>query len=133
MRASRARCCAGARIHEQAPERLDSGQVRGAEYSVRLDQNCQLAAVAAGLVRDPANVSLQDPGRFTPQAVDPYSLSGVAEWATDLLDTLSAPGEGLAVASENLFPPLTSEIILPLAGFAARRGEMSQRLSFSDG
>ena len=30
-----------------------------------------------------------------------------------------------AIAAENLFPPLPSEIILPLAGFAAARGEMT--------
>ncbi|MEQ4300447.1 DedA family protein [Plantactinospora sp. B6F1] len=41
------------------------------------------------------------------------------------MDRLGAPGAGLAVALENLFPPLPSEIILPLAGFAASRGEMS--------
>nr|WP_234361989.1 DedA family protein [Plantactinospora sp. BB1] len=58
-------------------------------------------------------------------AAEPTPLSGIAEWATDLMDTLGAPGAGLAVALENLFPPLPSEIILPLAGFAASRGEMS--------
>ncbi|AVT40678.1 DedA family protein [Plantactinospora sp. BB1] len=60
-----------------------------------------------------------------PMAAEPTPLSGIAEWATDLMDTLGAPGAGLAVALENLFPPLPSEIILPLAGFAASRGEMS--------
>ncbi|MEE6311112.1 DedA family protein [Plantactinospora veratri] len=60
-----------------------------------------------------------------PTAAEPTPLSGIAEWATDLMDTLGAPGAGLAVALENLFPPLPSEIILPLAGFAASRGEMS--------
>jgi membrane protein DedA with SNARE-associated domain len=58
-------------------------------------------------------------------AVEPAPLTGIAGWATDLMDTLGAPGAGLAVALENLFPPLPSEIILPLAGFAASRGEMS--------
>jgi membrane protein DedA with SNARE-associated domain len=60
-----------------------------------------------------------------PLAAEPTPLTGIAEWATDLMDTLGAPGAGLAVALENLFPPLPSEIILPLAGFAASRGEMS--------
>ncbi|MGI5212506.1 DedA family protein [Plantactinospora sp. CA-290183] len=58
-------------------------------------------------------------------AAEPPPLSGIAEWATDLMDRLGAPGAGLAVALENLFPPLPSEIILPLAGFAASQGEMS--------
>ncbi|AZM61118.1 MULTISPECIES: DedA family protein [unclassified Streptomyces] len=47
---------------------------------------------------------------------------GVAGWAADLVDTMGAPGAGLAVALENLFPPLPSEIILPLTGFAAGQG-----------
>src|SRR4051812_34699182 len=49
---------------------------------------------------------------------------GLAGWATDLMEKLGAPGAGLAVALENLFPPLPSEVILPLAGFAAARGEL---------
>ncbi|WP_407951994.1 DedA family protein [Plantactinospora sonchi] len=52
-------------------------------------------------------------------------MTGIAGWATDLMDTLGAPGAGLAVALENLFPPLPSEIILPLAGFAASQGDMN--------
>jgi membrane protein DedA with SNARE-associated domain len=40
------------------------------------------------------------------------------------METLGAPGAGLAVALENLFPPLPSEVILPLAGFAANRGDL---------
>ncbi|MFG2828003.1 DedA family protein [Streptomyces sp. NPDC048434] len=45
-------------------------------------------------------------------------------WITSLMDTLGAPGAGVAIAAENLFPPLPSEVILPLAGFAAARGSM---------
>ena len=41
------------------------------------------------------------------------------------MEALGAPGAGLAIALENLFPPLPSEVILPLAGFTASRGEMS--------
>ncbi|GGJ21561.1 hypothetical protein GCM10012282_17560 [Streptomyces lacrimifluminis] len=41
------------------------------------------------------------------------------------MDTMGAPGAGLAIALENLFPPLPSEVILPLAGFAASTGQMS--------
>ncbi|WP_442933528.1 DedA family protein [Micromonospora sp. CPCC 206060] len=55
----------------------------------------------------------------------PESPGGIAGWATDLMETLGAPGAGLAVALENLFPPLPSEVILPLAGFAASRGDLS--------
>ncbi|MET8177148.1 DedA family protein [Streptomyces clavifer] len=51
--------------------------------------------------------------------------SGVTQWVNDLMGTLGAPGAGLAIALENLFPPLPSEVILPLAGFAASTGRMS--------
>jgi membrane protein DedA with SNARE-associated domain len=50
---------------------------------------------------------------------------GLTGWAVSLMDTLGAPGAGLAIALENLFPPLPSEVILPLAGFAASRGDLS--------
>jgi membrane protein DedA with SNARE-associated domain len=40
------------------------------------------------------------------------------------MDRLGAPGAGLAIALENLFPPLPSEVILPLSGFTASRGKM---------
>ncbi|MFD9868597.1 DedA family protein [Streptomyces niveus] len=50
---------------------------------------------------------------------------GIAGWAADLVDTMGAPGAGLAIALENLFPPLPSEIILPLTGFAAGQGVIS--------
>ncbi|MGN9906051.1 DedA family protein [Phytohabitans sp. LJ34] len=50
---------------------------------------------------------------------------GLAGWAIGLMEALGAPGAGLAVALENLFPPLPSELILPLAGFTASQGEIS--------
>jgi membrane protein DedA with SNARE-associated domain len=51
--------------------------------------------------------------------------SGIVGWAIRIMETLGAPGAGLAVALENLFPPIPSELILPLAGFTASRGDMS--------
>jgi membrane protein DedA with SNARE-associated domain len=49
----------------------------------------------------------------------------IATWATNLMETLGAPGAGLAVALENLFPPIPSEAILPLAGFTAAQGKLN--------
>ncbi|MBT2225257.1 DedA family protein [Nonomuraea sp. NEAU-A123] len=48
----------------------------------------------------------------------------MTDWLIALMETLGAPGAGLAIALENLFPPLPSEVILPLSGFTASRGEM---------
>ncbi|MFJ9944765.1 DedA family protein [Streptomyces erythrochromogenes] len=50
---------------------------------------------------------------------------GFAGWATELVDTMGGPGAGLAIALENLFPPLPSEVILPMTGFAAGQGVLS--------
>lgn len=58
-------------------------------------------------------------------STDGTELTGVAGWAVDLMEQLGGPGAGLAIALENLFPPLPSEIILPLAGFTASRGEFT--------
>lgn len=56
---------------------------------------------------------------------DGSELTGIAGWAVDLMEALGGPGAGLAIALENLFPPLPSEVILPLAGFTASRGTFS--------
>ena len=53
------------------------------------------------------------------------SPDGIVGWVTDLVERLGGPGAGLAVALENLFPPIPSEVILPLAGFAASQGDLS--------
>lgn len=50
---------------------------------------------------------------------------GLTGFVTGLVERLGGPGAGLAVALENLFPPIPSEVILPLAGFAAGQGKMS--------
>ncbi|MER7699695.1 MULTISPECIES: DedA family protein [unclassified Streptomyces] len=58
-----------------------------------------------------------------PLASEP--AGGIAGWATGLVETMGGPGAGLAIALENLFPPLPSEVILPLTGFAAGQGVIS--------
>ena len=52
-------------------------------------------------------------------------LGGFAGWAVDVMEAVGAPGVGLVIAVENLFPPIPSEIILPLAGFTASRGDLT--------
>lgn len=52
-------------------------------------------------------------------------IGGVADWAVGLMERLGEFGAALAIALENLFPPLPSEVILPLAGFTASQGDMS--------
>jgi membrane protein DedA with SNARE-associated domain len=52
-------------------------------------------------------------------------MDGIAAWAVSVMEALGAPGAGLLIALENLFPPLPSEVILPLAGFSASQGDLS--------
>jgi membrane protein DedA with SNARE-associated domain len=52
-------------------------------------------------------------------------LEWLATWTTDLVHTLGYPGVALAVAAENVFPPIPSEVVLPLAGFLAGQGRFS--------
>ena len=47
------------------------------------------------------------------------------EWATELVASGGLIGVFLLMIAENLFPPIPSEVIMPLAGFAAAQGTMS--------
>ena len=46
-------------------------------------------------------------------------LSGLADWVTEVIDSLGYVGVALLVFLENLFPPIPSEVVLPFAGFVA--------------
>ncbi|MGH8951685.1 MAG: DedA family protein [Acidimicrobiia bacterium] len=52
-------------------------------------------------------------------------LDGLVEWVTSVVETLGYGGVAFLVALENLFPPIPSEVVLPLAGFVAARGGAS--------
>ena len=47
------------------------------------------------------------------------------EWAAGLVASGGLAGVFLLMVVENLFPPIPSEVIMPLAGFAAARGHLS--------
>ncbi len=51
--------------------------------------------------------------------------SGLAGAMVDLMDALGLWGAAIAVGLDNVFPPVPSEIVLPLAGFAASQGTFS--------
>ncbi|MBK1659577.1 DedA family protein [Paracraurococcus ruber] len=46
------------------------------------------------------------------------------DWATNLVASGGLVGVFLLMVAENLFPPIPSEVVMPLAGFAAARGQM---------
>lgn len=50
---------------------------------------------------------------------------GIAGWAAHIMETLGAPGTGLANAVDTVFPFVPSEVVLPIAGFTAGQGRMS--------
>ncbi|GAA1702930.1 hypothetical protein GCM10009792_23890 [Microcella alkalica] len=50
---------------------------------------------------------------------------GIDDWAVAIMEALGLFGAGLLVAVESIFPPIPSEIILPLAGFTASQGSFS--------
>jgi membrane protein DedA with SNARE-associated domain len=52
-------------------------------------------------------------------------LDGLVDWVTSVVESLGYWGVAGLVALENLFPPIPSEVILPLAGFVAVEGEAS--------
>lgn len=52
-------------------------------------------------------------------------LDAFSDWAVHLMDTIGPIGAGIAIALESVFPPLPSEIVLPLAGLAAQRGSFT--------
>jgi membrane protein DedA with SNARE-associated domain len=54
-----------------------------------------------------------------------HVLSGISDWVTNVVETLGYVGVAALIALENVFPPLPSELILPLAGFETGRGQFN--------
>lgn len=52
-------------------------------------------------------------------------LQNIIDWVISIMEAIGSPGVGLAVFLENVFPPIPSEVILPLAGFTASQGSMN--------
>ncbi len=57
---------------------------------------------------------------------DPGGLVG---WALGLMDAAGEWGVGLFTLLETVFPPIPSEIVLPLAGYLSQQGRMSIALA----
>lgn len=52
-------------------------------------------------------------------------LDGLTDFVTDVVTTVGYVGVAALVAVENVVPPIPSEVVLPLAGFVAGRGDAS--------
>jgi len=55
----------------------------------------------------------------------PLELTGILGWAERVIAAAGEWGVGLLVLLETVFPPLPSEVILPLAGFLTASGAIS--------
>ncbi len=52
-------------------------------------------------------------------------LENMAQWVLDVLAALGYLGLALLLIAENLFPPIPSEVVLPLAGFLVSQGDLN--------
>lgn len=50
-------------------------------------------------------------------------LDSITNWVTDVVEAAHYPGVAAMIALENIFPPIPSELVLPLSGFLAAQGD----------
>lgn len=55
----------------------------------------------------------------------PSELTGLVGWVADVIAALGTVGVGLLTLAEVFFPPIPSEIVLPMAGFLSGQGRLS--------
>jgi len=63
----------------------------------------------------------------------PWQTVVMFDWMTGLVEGMGILGIALLMFLENVFPPIPSELIMPLAGFSASQGEMSLWLAIVAG
>jgi membrane protein DedA with SNARE-associated domain len=56
---------------------------------------------------------------------DPSELTGLIGWIADVIELLGAVGVGVLTLAEVFFPPIPSELVLPMAGFLAGQGRLN--------
>jgi membrane protein DedA with SNARE-associated domain len=52
-------------------------------------------------------------------------VDGLSGWVLETIEALGYLGLAFLLALENLFPPIPSEVVLPLAGFLVGRGQLN--------
>src|SRR5699024_6802407 len=52
-------------------------------------------------------------------------LAAFVNWAKDVLEAVGYPGLAFLITLENVFPPIPSEAVLPMAGFLSGEGKMN--------
>ncbi len=61
----------------------------------------------------------------TASSSSPDDLPGLTGWVASVMDALGELGVAALTALETVFPPIPSEVVLPLAGFLTRQGSLS--------
>ena len=56
---------------------------------------------------------------------DPTELPGLTGWVASVMEAMGEVGVGALTALETVFPPIPSEVVLPLGGFLTRQGDLS--------
>lgn len=59
-----------------------------------------------------------------------FLLDSIVGQVVSLMEILGSLGIGLAILIETVFPPVPSEVILPLAGFASAQGDLNVFAAF---
>lgn len=55
--------------------------------------------------------------------VSDFLVGDLTDWVVDVIKAIGYLGVALLVATESVFPPIPSEVVLPAAGLASSRGE----------
>ena len=58
-------------------------------------------------------------------ATEPQGLTGLSGFVADVVARLGEAGIGLLTLLETVFPPIPSEVVLPLGGYLAERGRLN--------
>ncbi|MEU9073976.1 DedA family protein [Kitasatospora sp. NPDC048538] len=88
-----------------------------------LDPHTASPGPADALWAGPAHAVLADTGLAATAPAQP--AGGVAGWVLSVVDSLGAAGTGVANLVDTVLPFVPSEIVLPVAGFAAGQGRLS--------
>jgi membrane protein DedA with SNARE-associated domain len=64
---------------------------------------------------------LSTPGRRAGAAGAAFGTRLLFDWITSIVSAYGYPGIALLMLGENIFPPIPSELIMPLAGASRRR------------
>jgi len=92
---------------------------------VSLPSTVVLSATAAG----PAAAGAVAVAAAAPPSEE-FGLTGLSAWVADTMAALGAPGVGAMTFLETVFPPIPSEVVLPLAGFLSYQGSINVVAAF---